>query len=67
MKKCVVVINPTSGHGLNEKLASDIEKVITPKSKAVLLLHYGGIPCEMDEIVALCKKYNLKLKKRLIE
>lgn len=41
--------------------ASDIEKVITPKSKAVLLLHYGGIPCEMDEIVALCKKYNLKL------
>ena len=41
--------------------ACDIEKVITPKSKAVLLLHYGGIPCEMDEIVALCKKYNLKL------
>ena len=41
--------------------ACDIEKVITPKSRAVLLLHYGGIPCEMDEIVALCKKHNLKL------
>ena len=28
MKKCVVVINPTSGHGLNEKLASKIEGVL---------------------------------------
>ncbi|NLE03231.1 MAG: aminotransferase class I/II-fold pyridoxal phosphate-dependent enzyme, partial [Crenarchaeota archaeon] len=41
--------------------ASDIEKCITAKTKAVLLLHYGGITCEMDEIVDLCKKYNLKL------
>ena len=28
MKKCVVVINPTSGHGLNEKLASRIEEIL---------------------------------------
>lgn len=41
--------------------AKDIEKVITPKSKAILLLHFGGIPCEMDEIMALAKKYNLKV------
>lgn len=41
--------------------AEDIEKVITPKSKAILLLHYGGIPCEMDEIMALAKKHNLKV------
>ncbi|UYU91327.1 DegT/DnrJ/EryC1/StrS family aminotransferase [Bacteroides thetaiotaomicron] len=41
--------------------AEDIEKVITPKSKAILLLHYGGIPCEMNEIMALAKKYNLKV------
>lgn len=41
--------------------ACDIEKCITAKTKAVLLLHFGGIPCEMNEIVALCKKYNLKL------
>lgn len=41
--------------------ACDIEKVITPKTKAILLLHYGGIPCEMDEIMALAKKYNLKV------
>ncbi len=28
MKKCVVVINPTSGHGLNEKLADKISEVL---------------------------------------
>lgn len=39
--------------------ACDIEKVITPRTKAILLLHYGGIPCEMDEIVNLAKAHNL--------
>lgn len=41
--------------------AEDIEKVLTPKSKAILLLHYGGISCEMDEILALAKDRNLKV------
>ncbi|MDZ4197078.1 MAG: DegT/DnrJ/EryC1/StrS family aminotransferase, partial [Candidatus Izemoplasmatales bacterium] len=41
--------------------ALNIEKVITKKTKAVLLLHYGGVPCEMDEIMSLVKKYNLIL------
>lgn len=41
--------------------AEDIEKVITPKSKAILLLHFGGIPCEMDKIMALADAYNLKV------
>ena len=41
--------------------AEDIEKVLTPKSKAVLLLHYGGVACEMDEIMALAKERNLKI------
>lgn len=41
--------------------AEDIEKVITPKTKALLLLHYGGIPCEMDEICSLCEKHGIKI------
>lgn len=41
--------------------AEDIEKVITSKTKAILLLHYGGIPCEMDDIVALCEEHNIKI------
>lgn len=41
--------------------AEDIERVITPKSRAILLLHFGGIPCEMDEIMKLADAYNLKV------
>ena len=41
--------------------AEDIEKVITSKTKAIILLHYGGIPCEMDDIVALCEEHNIKI------
>lgn len=41
--------------------ACDIEKVITPKTKAIILLHFGGIPCEMDEIMALCNKHGIKV------
>lgn len=41
--------------------ACDIEKKITERTKAVMLIHYGGVPCEMDEIVALAKKYHLTL------
>lgn len=41
--------------------AEDIEKVITPKTRAIMLLHYGGIPCEMDDIMSLADKYNLRV------
>lgn len=41
--------------------SEEIEKKITPNTKAIMLLHYGGIPCEMDEIVALAEKYHLFL------
>lgn len=55
-----LVLCDVDPHTLNAR-AEDIEKVITPKSKAILLLHYGGIPCEMDDIMALAKKHNLKV------
>ena len=41
--------------------AEDIEKVITPKSKAILLLHFGGIACDMDKIMDLADTYKLKV------
>lgn len=39
--------------------ACDIEKNITPNTKAIMLIHYGGIPCEMDEILSVAKKHGL--------
>lgn len=41
--------------------AEDIERCITPKTKAILLLHFGGIPCDMDSIMDLANSYNLKV------
>lgn len=36
-----------------------IEAAITPKTKAIVPVHYAGVSCEMDSIMALSKKYNL--------
>lgn len=41
--------------------AATIEKVITPKTKALILVHFAGYPCEMDEIISLCKKYEIAI------
>jgi dTDP-4-amino-4,6-dideoxygalactose transaminase len=38
-----------------------IEEIITPKTRAVMVVHLYGKPCNMDPIVKLCKKHNLKL------
>jgi len=39
----------------------DIEVKITPKTKAVMIVHYAGYACDMDRITALCKKHKLFL------
>lgn len=38
---------------------SQIEKAISPKTKAIIPVHYGGQPCDMDEIMELAKKHKL--------
>ena len=38
-----------------------IKKIISNKTKALVCVHYGGIPCEMGEIRKLAKKYNVKV------
>jgi len=37
----------------------DIEKKITQQTKAIIVMHYGGYPCDMDQITALAKKHKL--------
>ena len=39
----------------------EIEKLITNKTKAVIVMHYGGFACDLDRIMAICKKYNIAL------
>lgn len=53
-----VLVEPDEYYGID---ASKIEEKITDKTKAVLVVHLYGHPCEMDKIVEICKKHNLKL------
>ncbi len=36
-----------------------IEEAITKKTKAIVVVHYAGVSCEMDSILNLAKKYSL--------
>lgn len=36
-----------------------VEKVITPRTKAILAIHLGGWPCDMPTLAALCQAHNL--------
>lgn len=39
--------------------ASKIEAAITPKTKAIVPVHYAGISCDMDMIMDIAKRHNL--------
>ncbi len=38
---------------------SQIEKLITPKTKAIMPVHFAGLACDMDAIHKIAKKHNL--------
>ena len=38
-----------------------IEAKITAKTKAIMPVHFAGLACEMDKILAIAKKHNLKV------
>jgi len=39
--------------------ADKLESLITPRTKVIAPVHYAGIACDMDVIMALAEKYNL--------
>lgn len=41
--------------------AETIAACLTPATRAVIVVHLGGWPCEMDDIVALCRERDLML------
>ncbi len=40
---------------------ADIERRITPRTKAIMVVHVWGCPADMDAIMAIAKKHNLKV------
>lgn len=39
--------------------AEKIESLITNKTKAIIVVHYAGIACDMDKIMAIATKHNI--------
>ncbi len=39
----------------------EIEKKITKKTKAIMVVHWGGQPCDLNEIGAIAKKHGVKV------
>ena len=39
----------------------DVESKISPRTRAILPVHFAGRPCEMDELSSIVEKYNLIL------
>jgi len=38
-----------------------IEEKINKKTKAIYVVHYAGVACDMDKVMEIAKKYNLKV------
>lgn len=53
----IVFVDCREDHpGINE---DDIEALITEKTKVIVVVHYGGVSCDMDKIVALADEYRI--------
>src|SRR5208337_4358741 len=55
-----VFIDINGPHDLNLSVADAAAKV-TEKTRAIMVLHYGGYPCDLDGVRALAARYNLKI------
>src|SRR5664280_1368019 len=53
----IVFVNSRPDHpGIDE---DKIEELITSRTKVIVPVHYAGVACDMDKIMALANKYNL--------
>ena len=56
--KATIKFCDVNEHTLNVEL-SHLEKVCNENTKAIVLLHYAGVPCDLDPIIEFCKKNNI--------
>lgn len=54
--KIIFVDSHPSHPGINE---DKIEELISPRTRAIVPVHYGGVACNMSKIMALARKYEL--------
>lgn len=40
---------------------ADVERRITPRTKAIIVVHYGGLACDMDAIFDIAQRHGLRV------
>jgi len=60
MNNCIPVVADTEGFSYNIG-PKQIEEKITDKTKAIIVAHIMGEPCDMEGIMKVANKYNLKV------
>lgn len=40
---------------------SELEKLITERTKAIVVVHYGGIACDMDKLISISEKHGVPI------
>jgi len=40
---------------------SRLESVVTPRTKAIVVVHYAGVPCEMESILAIAGRHGIRV------
>jgi perosamine synthetase len=40
---------------------ADVERKITPRTRAVVVMHSGGMPCDMDAILEVARRHDLRV------
>ncbi len=50
---------PISTRGPITSIPAKIAEKITPKTKAIYVVHYGGLMCDMDPIMEIARRHNL--------
>ncbi len=53
-----IIFADSQPHHPNMDVAS-LRQLITPKTRAILAVHYAGIACDMDKLMELAREYNL--------
>ena len=53
--------SPTSATTTSTSTPADVERRITPRTKAIMPVDYAGQPCRMDEITAIARRHGIKI------
>lgn len=59
LREGAVIRFADSGAGNPNITAENIEPLINNKTKVIVVVHYAGVACDMDSIMALAEKHNL--------